>query len=287
MKSVIVLPLAISLLATRAYAQCDACLYTADDATDCKDYGQLGGELVAWPRASQECLDVYQIKVAQQNVASICTYASAFVNAFRVGDMQSSDAALGLGASEGFFFEQDPSNNNIPKLKDSITVSGTAYDCSDDPTDCWNALKAYFEVGAPGHAEMEQVCETLENKNRVNLQLEQSTVRIRLCEELQNDVTTTECAELEAMIQELGAANPDLACSAYGFGIGDATIPGCEDVILATQAPTEDGTLEASSEETGDPTNGEDGESSSATAIGTFTICALVVSWVSAVTIWF
>ncbi len=172
-------------------------------------------------------------------------------------------------------------------MKDSITVMGTSYDCSDDPTDCWNALKAYFEIGAPGHAEMEQVCQTLENQNRVNLQLEQSTVRIRLCEELQNQVSAAECTEVEAMIQEMGAANPDLACSAYGFGIGDATIPGCEDVILATQAPTEDGTLEASSEETGDPTGGEDGESSSAPAIGSFMICAFVVNWVNEVTRWF
>jgi hypothetical protein len=92
MRFILFFPFALSFLARQAYAQCDACLYTADDASDCKDYGQLGGETVAWPRASQECLDVYQIKVAQQNVASICTYASAFVNAFRVGDLQASDA---------------------------------------------------------------------------------------------------------------------------------------------------------------------------------------------------
>ena len=92
MKSVLFFPLALSLLASRASAQCDACFYTAEDASDCKDYGQLGDETVAWPRANQDCLDVYQIKVAQQDVSSICAYASAFVNAFRFGDLQMSDA---------------------------------------------------------------------------------------------------------------------------------------------------------------------------------------------------
>ena len=40
------------------------CKFDGNDATDCVVYGQLGdGVLIPWVKASQECLDVYNIKV--------------------------------------------------------------------------------------------------------------------------------------------------------------------------------------------------------------------------------
>lgn len=128
-----------------------------------------------------------------------------------------------MGVAEGSFFEQDTANNNLPVLKETITIDGTVYNCDESETDCWNAMKPYFENSTEGQLEMTQVCETLENQNRVNQQLEQSTVRIRLCTELQEGNTVTECTELETMIQQQQDLYPELACSAYGFGMGNST----------------------------------------------------------------
>lgn len=89
----LLLSLLAAILTTRqAAAQCDACFYVPEDPSDCKDYGRIGGETVAWPRASQDCLNVYQIRIAQQDVSSICSSANAFVNALRFGALQNSDA---------------------------------------------------------------------------------------------------------------------------------------------------------------------------------------------------
>lgn len=151
--------------------------------------------------------------------------------------------------------------------------------------DCWNELKIYFEVGGPGEAEKEQVCETLENKNRVNLQLEQSTVRIRLCDELRNGVTASECADLEAMVQAMGETYPDLACSAYGFGVGDATIEGCEGLTAATPPPTLEGTPDETTDHSTEPPEG--GTSSSAPVIHSFMISTLFFGWSMTVSGWF
>lgn len=187
--------------------------------------------------------------------------------------------ALGLGVAEGMFFEQDPANNNIPKLKATITIDGTTYNCEETPMNCWNGMRPYFET--TGASEMAQVCQTLENQNRVNLQLEQSTLRIRLCDELRGGNTATECTELEAMVQEMGEMYPDLACSAYGFGTGNATIPGCEAPSEETpETPSgEDIPTEMPGEIPEDGDDDDDDESSSASVNRSFMISALSVGW--------
>jgi hypothetical protein len=228
-------------------SSCDQCRFGADDDTSaCKVYGQIDGTLVPWTRASRDCLDVYSIQIATVDPATVgCTTTTdddpaanvnAFVNAIRFETLPNSVRA-GFGLD--FFVQDSTRTSTYYVLNDSITVVGTTYDCQASENDCYNtALKTYFATDDEGRAEMADVCGTVQAKAFVDRELEQSTVRIRLCQEelsssssstaSDNTSSSSACQALAVEVAAKMAEFPDQDCS--GFGLGPVTaIPGCSD----------------------------------------------------------
>jgi hypothetical protein len=216
----------ITTMTDAVEGECDQCQFDGNDTTDCRDYGLIDNSiLVAWPIGGQECLDAYDIKIASSggDPSLICASGNAFVNELKLGSSLE-QAKQGLGVEEGGFFNEDGS------LKDSITIDGQAYDCETSSTDCYDAMKDYFDNDRAGENEMTQVCDQLQNRVFNDKQLEQSTVRTRLCLESREGATiSTAC---EALWQELESKMnefPDKECTGFAFGVQDMVIPGCED----------------------------------------------------------
>ena len=218
-----------------------------DDLTTCKDYGLIDNtDLIGWNAASQECLNSYNIKITSLDPSTSCSSSNSFVNSLRMGDLSTSQSKLGLGMPyDGGFFIQNPNNNNIPMLKDTITIDGATYDCKESESNCYNAMKPYFESNPTGQKEMKDVCDKLQNQVKVDRQLEQSTIRIRLCSEIkENTSIDTSCDKLTEQVQEHIKKHPTKDCSAFGFGTGTTTIPGCSsnsDAINEEEDPAKGG----------------------------------------------
>jgi hypothetical protein len=226
----VVLALVAALSSTNAACPC---LYTDEDAEDCLVYGKIDGELVPWMRASQECLDVYDIKINAPDPSLICASSNGFVNSLRSGRLSSSTVKYGLGVSQmdgGFWAESG--TNNLPVIKDSITINGITTACTPDEVqvDCYTAMKPYFGSDPDGQQEMKDVCETLETQRRNSLELEQSTLRLRLC--IEDDQGSTIRQVCDSMWQEVSQKieeNPDRECQFLSFGPGTTTLPDCDD----------------------------------------------------------
>jgi hypothetical protein len=63
------------------------CLFDGNDADDCIVYGALDGDLKAWPKVDQDCLDADSIKIDAPDPSLVCgsaglTCASAGYLAF-------------------------------------------------------------------------------------------------------------------------------------------------------------------------------------------------------------
>ena len=136
----------ILLVAIQAKAECDQCFFTSGDSDDCKVYGKIDGQLIPWNRASQACIDIYG-----NNVASIDPFGvgcdprsvNTFVNSGISGGNIPNSILGGLGVAEGgFFVEQQGGRYG---LKDSITINGVVYDCSNSASTCYDAMKTYFQ----------------------------------------------------------------------------------------------------------------------------------------------
>lgn len=88
-------------------------------------------------------------------------------------------------------------------------------------------MKPYFESSPDGMKEMDDVCSTLKNKVMLDKQVEQSEIRIRLCNEIREGKETDEsCDPLSGQVAEYSTAMKK-DCSGFGFGIGNATFPEC------------------------------------------------------------
>jgi hypothetical protein len=211
---------------------CDSCLYDGNDGEDCKVYGQLGeGDLIAYHKASQDCLDAHDIKVQAVDATMLASMfpnadgSDANVNAF-VSFLKNTDGAAvnAILSSLDFYFVEATAGQK-PVFLDTIVVEGVTYDCTASTSDCWNAMKVYFESDE-GQAVLQSVAMDLYAKAKNGRELEQSTVRIAICNHGDTDGT---CAALSAQIDELKTANPDKACSAFGLGPAETAIPGCDD----------------------------------------------------------
>lgn len=93
-------------------------------------------------------------------------------------------------------------------------------------------MKPYFESDSAGKQEMKQVCDKLQNQVKVDKQLEQSTLRNAMCQNI-NDSSSIEvpadCNLLYSQVGEMMNEYPkDGQCSAYSFGIGDDTLVACD-----------------------------------------------------------
>lgn len=260
-------------------AECDSCKYDGSDAADaddndCKVYGQLGDDvLIAYNKASQDCLDAHSIKVEAVDATMLSSMfpnangTDANVNA--LVSFLKNDGGAAVNAillSMDFFFVEAAGNGNgqKPVFLDSIIVEGITYDCTASESDCWNALKTYFANTQDGQDILQSVGQDLYAKAAVGRELEQSTVRIAICN---NGAMATDgsCDALAAQIEELKTANPDKACSAFGLGPAENAIPGCDD--------NNDGNDETTTaQDTGNSTSrGSTTTTSSATTIATAT----------------
>lgn len=224
------------------HSSCLQCQFVSSDPSDCIVYGAIDGDLLAWTKADADCLAAYNIKIDSIDVNTVgcgsTSSTSAFVNAIRFGTLPNSIRG-GLGS--GFFVQ---GTNGLYSLADSITVDGTSYSCEDSESACYTALQTYFASGT-GATEMEQVCDTVRNQVAVDRELEQSTVRIQMCQ----DPTTGSavCGDLVQEMEERVDVYSNKACSAFGLGPGSIAIPGCDGVSsTTTTTATATGTSSAS-----------------------------------------
>ena len=210
-----------------AAQECDQCFFTSDDADDCRVYGKIDGVLVSWLKASEDCLDAYQIQntgIDPFSVGCDPSNVNTFVNSGLSGGAIPNSVLAGLGVSEGGFYEGD----DLYVLKDNITVGGVSYDCEVAKSNCYNAMKTYFADGE-GAQEMADVCNKILGQVRVDRELEQSDARNRICQDIKDGTTpATDCGSLVDEVQSAVDAEPDKICAGFAFGSGTTTAPGCE-----------------------------------------------------------
>jgi len=197
------------------------CNFDTTDAADCRVYGQLGDDvLIPWYRASQDCLDAFNIKISAVQTSMLdgmCNppNSNAFTNYLK---FESTEASTSIKQSYGDFWDGD----SMP-VQLMPTINGV--DCAANANGCWTEIKNYFETNP---AEIEDNCQTFYNAAKKDLELEQSTVRIAVC----NAEITADCGDLTAQVEEIKAAQPDKACSAFGLGPvtgGADPLPVCDD----------------------------------------------------------
>ena len=213
------------------------CLFNGDDQEDCVVWGSLDGELHPWSKADQACLDAYEIKIDAEDPSIMCSSTNSFVNGLKNLPSSLSTVKFGLGIPYGGFWEESSTNPDIPVLKATITIDSTTYDCESSESDCYNAMKPYFESDADGMQEMDDVCEQLENEQRNARELEQSTLRVRICQEDREGATiVSECstmfADMESDLQTFSTMN----CGGFGTGIGSQVPPECEESISENES---------------------------------------------------
>ena len=97
--------------------------------------------------------------------------------------------------------------------------------CDESETLCYNTIREYFTVYP---SELGTACKELYARNRFDMDLEQSTIRIRLCQEVDassiSDVAPS-CEPLVTQVSEIKNQNPLKACSAFGLGPGTQELP--------------------------------------------------------------
>ena len=223
-----VFALLISVVSVVSATTCDKCNFDGlEDFTACKDYGLIDNEvLIGWHIASDQCLDEFSLKITSSDPTLICSSTNSFVNELKFGSsLNTAKPGLGVGSNDdGQPFFTDDGN-----LQDTIIVDDITYDCEASESDCYNAMKPYFETNPNGMKEMDDVCSQLQNKVINDRQLEQSTVRNRLCLEY-NDGTTIPvvCEPLWSQLLEQMNQYPNKGCQGYAFGTQNKPIPGCE-----------------------------------------------------------
>ena len=222
---------------------CEACLFDGSDTSSCVIYGKVDDQVVNWSLGTDSCKDNYNIFISSIDPEVSCASANAFVSSIRFGDLSNSASRLGLGVnSEGgaFFVEDFQKNNNNIELADQITINGVSKNCgasSDGVGECYNLMKEYFEEGADGQTEKDQVCEKLYNQVRLDRNLEESTLRIRLCTELKDEqAIDVDCMPLGSQVGDLVRADQERDCSAFGFETPLSSIFACKDVVAQTNS---------------------------------------------------
>ena len=260
-KSLSLLPLLLLLnlaaVAVTGQETCDRCVFDGKDELDaCKDYGLIDNSvLIGWYLGTEECMDVFDIAInSPVDSALICDSANSFVNELKFGtSLNTAKLGLGVGSSDntgGAFY------NDGPILKDEIIVDGVTYDCTiNNGSECYAAMKQYFELNENGQAEMNDVCNQLVNKIANDKQLEQSILRNRLCLEYKDGVTIpdvcdplwTQLLEQITIYAATDESDTEKACQGYSFGVQDTTeIPGC-DRIQTTESTSTNGGISSSS----------------------------------------
>jgi hypothetical protein len=203
------------------------CKFDGSDASDCRVYGQLGDDvLIPWFLASQQCLDEHNIKISaipSYTLEGMCNppNANAFVNYLK---FDSGSASASIKQSYSQFWDGDA--NPITLVP---TINGV--DCDSDASGCWNEVKAFF---ASNPSEIESNCQTFYNAARKDLELEQNTVRISICNSKMDtiEIGSGVCGDLHTQVEDMKMSYPEKACSAFGLGPvtgGSEKPPTCHD----------------------------------------------------------
>lgn len=200
-----------------------ACTFTSTDPEDCRVYGQTGNHvLIPWYKANRTCLDVFNIK---DQVIDNATLTSIFpepgspanVNALvSFLKFNSGTVATGVKLSLPDFFNETSTGG--AQWAPRIQIDGKIIDCEQATSDCWNALKTYFNQNPDVTA---GIGKTLYDQQRLSKEKEQSLVRIRLCQ----DGPTPACGNLSHQVQE--KVDNQTSCSSFGLGPGNRTLSFC------------------------------------------------------------
>ncbi|CAB9502455.1 expressed unknown protein [Seminavis robusta] len=224
-----------------------ACAFQPEDPPECRVYGQLGDDvLIPWYRASQECLDVFQIKdqaidpvILDSIYGSDPPNVNALVSFLRFNE--GSTVANGIKLSMDEYFVEESDTGRVIFKAQIMDANGNTVNCRDDGVgDCWNVVKDYLNT-PEGQQEMTEIGVTLYNQQAVSLEKEQSLVRIRLC----SDGATTECEPLSGQVQDKVqelAGTKD--CSAYGLGPRTDNLPYCGSSSSSSTTTTAEGTTD-------------------------------------------
>mmetsp|Transcript_28559 Transcript_28559/g.88367 ORF Transcript_28559/g.88367 Transcript_28559/m.88367 type:complete len:262 (+) Transcript_28559:147-932(+) len=206
------------------------CRFDGADPPDCVVYGQLGdGELIAFHRASQDCLDQFSIKdqavdedqleIMFPNADGTGGRPSAFVSWLRF------DGGAVVESQKASFPQIFVEVGGKMVLRDAVALDGVqgGNEINCDPASaCWQAFKLW--LGDRGADEMADVGRTLWARMASSRELEQALVRVRLCSD--GDPAAV-CAPLAAQVADLTVQRPDKACSAFGLGPGSRDLPDC------------------------------------------------------------
>lgn len=216
-----------------------------DGEPDCRVYGQLGdGNLIPWQRASQTCLDDLKIKIAAMDIDtlwSICPFSNhtnanlqLLMNEIRFNPSPASRAI------QSFYPEFWVESNVTAGTYDFVNV---IYDnrnspvlCTQSEALCWGTVRDYFTLTPEATS---TACKELHDRQKFDMDLEQSTVRIRLCFDGPTG-TPASCEPLQSQVTEIKAANPASGCSAFGLGPASyaSKLPQCESGQVAKSTPT-------------------------------------------------
>lgn len=211
-----------------------ACQYNVpyEEEADCRSYGQLGDNiLIPWYRANQTCLDEYQIKVSaldQETLWAMCPYENStnvsiqlLMNEIRYNP---SPATRAIQASYPAFWVESNVTKGTYELVNVVYDSRNNPNCVESAMLCWSAIREYFTIHID---EVGVICKELHARNRLDMDLEQSTIRIRLCQEvdLSANESSSVCEPLIGQVGEIKSMNPSTACSSFGLGPGTQQLP--------------------------------------------------------------
>ena len=220
-----------------------ACQYNvpAEEEADCRSYGQLGDNtLIPWYRANQTCLNEYQIKVSsfdRETLVAMCPYENStnvsiqlLMNEIRYNP---SPATRAIQESYPNFWAESNVTEGTYELVEVIYDSRNNPNCIESASLCWSTIREYFTINVD---EVGVICKDLHARNRFDMDLEQSTIRIRLCQEvdLGSDFLSV-CEPLQGQVAEKRSMNPSTACSAFGLGPGSQALPtNCSSSVNST-----------------------------------------------------
>jgi hypothetical protein len=100
-------------------------------------------------------------------------------------------------------------------------------------------MRSYFADGAPGEQERNDVCGTILTRVANDREVEQSTSRIRICQDISDGVEPpASCGDLIVEVQVAMDQSPDKPCSGFAFGPDTSVAPGCEVQVDNTVEPS-------------------------------------------------
>ena len=202
-------------------------------------YGSvLNNELVAWPRASEECLQGLNISLAavdKQNMWNICPTASGenvginrLINFLKLD----TEAANSVKAMYEYMFVANE-NGTAYTFPDRIKdFRGQISECYLSEKLCWGAVKSFFQLNPP---EKEKVCTMLHEMQIKTLREEQREARQALCDSTAAQVKSAStspplaCEPLTLQIEQIQADNFGvMECSEFAQSADGLELPTCD-----------------------------------------------------------